>query len=80
MIADKKGTFASKILTNSLPPSPYFKVYQKNVKKDTFSKDTSQVVNRLLKEPMSTLLISSQYIPSTIEYSQCKVGIKTFPL
>ena len=75
IITQGKGTFSAQLLTESKPPSPYNKVYENNVNTESFTTDPSHAVYRLLNEPTSTLMMSSQYVPTTKEFHQCQVSI-----
>ena len=73
IITEGKGTTPVQLLTESKPPSPYYKVYENNVNTESFTTDPSHAVYRLLNEPLSTLMMSSQYVPTTKEFHQCQV-------
>ena len=68
-----EGTATSGLFTQSKPPSSYYKVYQNNVNNNSFTKDESTLVQRLMEEPESALFTNVQVPHISQEYFECKV-------
>ena len=78
LIIGSKGEAISRLITDSKPSTPYYKLYHNNFNNNSFTDNSSTLIHRLMTEPKSTLFSNVQFPRTSQEYSDCKVNVLLF--
>ena len=74
LIAGSKESAISKMVTEALPGTNFFQVYENNVDENSFTPNVDERFHRLMTEAESTLFINDVIVLSHQHYLDCKVS------
>ena len=75
LIAGSKESAISKMVTEALPGTNFFQVYENNVDENSFTPNVDKRFYRLMTEVESTLFINDVIVLSHQHYLDCKVSL-----
>ena len=78
VIVEGKTSGTTQTLSKAPIGTAYEKVYRNNMNDNSYSKSVYDGIQRILKEPSSTLWAQDTYVFSSQEYMDCKVSLRSF--
>ena len=78
VIVEGKTSGTTQTLSKAPIGTAYEKVYRNNMNDKSYSKSVYDGIQRILKEPSSTLWAQDTYVFSSQEYMDCKVVFEEF--
>ena len=78
VIVEGKTSGTTQTLSKAPIGTAYEKVYRNNMNDKSYSKSVYDGIQRILKEPSSTLWAQDTYVFSSQEYMDCKVSLRSF--
>ena len=78
VIVEGKTSGTTQTLSKAPIGTAYEKVYRNNMNDKSYSKSVYDGIQRILKEPSSTLWAQDTYVFSSQEYMDCKVIFEEF--